>query len=313
MAKRKAPPKRLFKYRAFSNLTLEMLVEDQIFLADPLSFNDPLDTRPTVISDVSDDKLEAILGMMIRERVRAEMNAAAMAMRTRGPSTSEHIERQSLRQAEAALSDIRYNATNPEYEGDAKARLLCHSIEQELLRRYDRGVFALGERATCPLMWSHYGDQHRGVCIGYSVPNDYPVQVWPVKYGGSRVVQASLVGAMLADEPGAKQRVDQAVLLLKAQPWRYEKEWRFVGPKGLQDSDLELEEVSFGIRCAPSVKYAVVRALEGRSREVRFYEIRETAGRFPLVKRALDFAELAVSYPRNNLDQWRRLDDLDDG
>jgi hypothetical protein len=49
----------------------------------------------------------------------------------------------------------------------------------------------LGERADCQLMWSHYGDQHHGVCIGYSVPADS--QVHEVRYGGEPVVKASLV------------------------------------------------------------------------------------------------------------------------
>jgi hypothetical protein len=34
---------------------------------------------------------------------------------------------------------------------------------------------ALGARADCPLMWSHYGDQHNGICIGYSIPDDATV------------------------------------------------------------------------------------------------------------------------------------------
>lgn len=37
-------PDRIYKYRSFSNRTIEMLVEDQLFYADPSTFNDPLDT-----------------------------------------------------------------------------------------------------------------------------------------------------------------------------------------------------------------------------------------------------------------------------
>jgi hypothetical protein len=40
-------PKRLYNYRAFSNLTRDMLVADNLFFADPSTFNDPLDTNPS--------------------------------------------------------------------------------------------------------------------------------------------------------------------------------------------------------------------------------------------------------------------------
>lgn len=309
MAKSRSIPDRLFKYRGFSNLTLEMLVEDRIFLADPTTFNDPLDTRPTLESDISDDELEKVLSKLVAERVSAEMAAAAKAIRYDGPRTVEHIARRSQARAESVIAEIRYNAADPDYETtQAKRLLLCHSIEDELLRRYDKGVFSLAERVTCPLMWSHYGDQHRGLCLGYSVPQEALLDVSKVKYGGSRIIQASVLASMLDGDLNAQKKVDEGVLLRKAQPWRYEKEWRYIGPKGLQDSFLELEEVTFGMRCVPSVKFAVVRALEARGRKVRFYEIRETRGRFTLLKRSLNTDELASGYPRYNLGTWRALD-----
>ncbi|MFE8585838.1 hypothetical protein ACFX59_17260 [Sphingomonas sp. NCPPB 2930] len=46
------------------------------------------------------------------------------------------------------------------------------------------------------------------------------------------------------------------------------------------------------------MKYAVIRALEARHSRVRFFEIREQAGRFTLAKRELYIDELASSYPR---------------
>jgi hypothetical protein len=75
-----------------------------------------------------------------------------------------------------------------------------------------------------------------------------------VEYGGSRLVQASKVAAMLEGDNMARQAVDTAVLLRKAASWRYEREWRLVGQRGLQNSPLELEEVIFGIRSESAVK-----------------------------------------------------------
>ena len=116
-------------------------------------------------------------------------------------------------QAKKLLVDISYHATNPEYQfDDPHAVLLGTDIEVELLRQYDRGIVSLAERANCPLMWSHYGDQHHGVCIGYSVPKHTVAAVQKVKDRGSRLVQASQVAAMLAGDDAVRDQVDAAVL-----------------------------------------------------------------------------------------------------
>jgi hypothetical protein len=103
-----------------------------------------------------------------------------------------------------------------------------------------------------------------------------------------------------------------SALLRKAVDWRYEKEWRLIGPRGLQDSQLELEEIVFGMRRSSAVRYAVVEALEARHRQVRFYEIREQVGRFTLAKRALETDELAASYPRRARSIQEAFPDMED-
>lgn len=95
-------------------------------------------------------------------------------------------------------------------------------------------------------------------------------------------------------------RVDEAVLLRKAASWRYEREWRLIGKRGSHDSPLELEEIIFGMRCKPTVKYTIVQALAKRVRPVRFSQMREVSGTFRLRKNALDADELSASLPRRS-------------
>lgn len=312
MAKRKVP-ERLYKYRAFSNRTLDALIADQIFFADPGTFNDPLDTRPTLDTDIDADALASILARLVEERVSAEMNAAAKTIRYSGPKTISHIAVHSRRRAEQVVAEIRYHATNPEYDIDDPGRFLFGQyVEDELLRRYGKGIVSLAERANCPLMWSHYGDQHKGVCIGYSIPARAAGDLHKISYGGSRLIAASAVAAMLDGDEEARRKVDDAVLTKKAIDWRYEREWRLIGPRGPQDSPLEMEEVVFGMRCSHTVKFAIVKALAGRSRPVRFYEIRERHGRFLLGRYALDIDEFSVSLPRRALDVYDHFEDLSD-
>lgn len=103
-----------------------------------------------------------------------------------------------------------------------------------------------------------------------------------------------------------------AVLLKKAKDWAYEREWRLLGPRGEQDSPLELEEIVFGMRCSSAVIFAVVQALAGRDRPVRFYEIRGQHGRFLLDKRVADTGELRAALPRRSRTFREAFSDLED-
>lgn len=296
-------PKRLFKYRAFNNLTLDMIVADRLFYADPSTFNDPLDTRPSLNADLPASELERALRELVQRRVSAEMKAAAQTIKYKGPRTLDHIDRLSRRQADRVISEISFSATDPSYEiHDPLRFLLGSNLEKELLLQYDKGIVSMGQRATCPLMWSHYGDQHRGVCVGYSVPSDVLDDLHRVQYGGARLVAASRVLAMIDGDKEARRQVDEAVLLRKAKSWRYEQEWRLIGPRGVHRSPLELEEVIFGMRCEEAVKYAIVAALDGRRRPVRFYEMRELYGTFNLRKMPLEDGEMRAVFPRRSRD-----------
>lgn len=312
MAKQKIP-ERLYKYRAFSNRTFDALIADQILFADPSPFNDPLDTKPTLDTDIDADALAAILSRLVEQRVSAEMNAAAKTIRYSGPKTISHIAAHSRRRAEQVVAEIRYHATNPEYDIEDPARFLFgRYVEEELLRRYGKGIFSLAERANCPLMWSHYGDQHKGVCIGYSMPVRAAGDLHKISYGGSRLIAASAVAAVLDGDEEARHQLDNAVLTKKVIDWRYEREWRLSGPRGPHDSPLEMEEVVFGMRCSHAVKFAIVKALADRSRPVRFYEIRERKGRFLLGRYAIDVDELSASRPRRTLDVYDYFENLPD-
>ena len=69
-------PRRLYKYRAFSDRTLSSLVEDQLFFADPSTFNDPLDTKPGVEIDLAEDQLETMLAAQMAAVHNATMTFA---------------------------------------------------------------------------------------------------------------------------------------------------------------------------------------------------------------------------------------------
>ena len=312
MEREKRLPTRLYKYRDLTARTLEMVVGDQLHFADPSTFNDPLDTRPSLDDDVDESELGRILRILIERSTAAEMRTGAKAMKLKDSRTRDWIEKHSRRQAERRIAEIEYGASDPDYDFETALRSqLRYCIELELLWGYEKGIVSFAKREDCPLMWSHYGDQHRGICLGYSVPERAIEDVHKVAYGGGRLVKASDVGAMLDGDDEARARVDAAVMLRKAESWYYEREWRLIGRRGTEGSPLELEEIIFGMKCKESAKYTVMKALEKRSGSVKFYEMREERGTFNLRKDELIYdGELFVHFPQRHLDLLEGFEDL---
>ena len=296
-------PRRLYKYRNFDNRTLAMVVSDNVCYADPSTFNDPLDTQPSIDVDLDDGELERIVRIFVERNSREEMSGAAKTIGYRGPRTIDHIKRNSRRHADLLIEEIEYNATDLEYGSETRKPFFSvNTLNRRCFSNTTRGSYRLLRDRLAHLMWSHYGDQHRGICIGFSVPAGAAGNLHKVKYGGSRLVKASKVAAMLDGNDVARGEVDETVLLRKAKSWGYEREWRLIGLRGLQHSPLELEEIIFGMRCDAAAKYVVMKALKGRDRPVKFYETREVSGTFKLKRCSLTYDdELFVRFPRRSL------------
>ena len=84
----KKVPSRLYKYRHFDSLTLESIVNDTVFFADPSTFNDPLDTRPSLKLDIEESELTEILETLVEQRTTAEMRGALKEAKVGG---QEHL------------------------------------------------------------------------------------------------------------------------------------------------------------------------------------------------------------------------------
>jgi hypothetical protein len=290
-----------YRYRAFSTATLESLCLDTLHFANPGSFNDPLDCNPTVECDCDIKDLRTLLTLLAQRRVSAEVLESLKRARLFGDKATAHANSRAQREAAAGLADIAYHATNPEYaitEEEAEADLLTQEIEQELRRRYDRGVCCFSTTYANPLLWSHYGDQHHGLCIGYGTDRTPRPTLQRVIYGGSRALKTStLMRAFVHDASNAKNELDRDVLLRKARGWGYEREYRLIGEQGIQNSPMLMKDITFGLRCPRAVKHAVVCSLGGREKPVNFYEVYEVRSRYVLRRRALDF-DGPASLPR---------------
>ena len=98
------------------------------------------------------------------------------------------------------------------------------------------------------LIWSHYTDSHKGVCLTVQVPN---YLVYPICYSTKRVYEDSDIDKLISlSTKSSKKSVDKdfsslsnnkKIAMLKDKKWLYEKEYRIVFDKS-DESGLIFED-----------------------------------------------------------------------
>ncbi|MDU8358453.1 DUF2971 domain-containing protein [Pseudomonas syringae group sp. J309-1] len=286
-------PKSLYKYLSFSDRMVEQLYHGKVFYADPGTFNDPLDCRPVVVAgNQTIDELQLLLKLMVVRRVEKESSAALKRLKLKGDKLDLHRARLGESEVQDVIRGIEYSITDPDIIDPAGyfQRALLALIQTEVKETLATGVLCLSAAATSPLMWSHYGQQHRGVCIEYDVSNLRLAPIRKVVYGQSREVSAECVLRWLQDgDLESRLEVERAALLTKSAEWRYEKEWRLLGPIGLGRSPFGVKSVTFGMNCPSAIIESTMSMLGGEKAAVKFWRIMEPTSNFKLKRERIHF------------------------
>ena len=150
------------------------------------------------------------------------------------------------------------------------------------------GIFssslAMDEYQT--LLWSHYADNHKGVCVLYEMPmeflddEDNILGVTKVAYGQDTLTEwfKTLAPNLPVSHKYLITELLKVVLTAKSPPWQYEGEVRIIRPSsgffkidksfvkqicfGLQSTDEDIEKVKSAIKGYKS-KIALYRAIRG--------------------------------------------------
>ena len=113
------------------------------------------------------------------------------------------------------------------------------------------GISCFSKSPFITLMWSHYADKYKGVCIGFdfdSLPDDKGLIKMPVRYL-NKIEEIDFWDLM---EKGFGEIAIYSWILSKSNVWKYEQEVRrFYSIKnGLIPFNLKsIKEIYFGIRC----------------------------------------------------------------
>lgn len=190
------PPAKLYKYRSIDprGRTRHIFEKSELWFASPLSLNDPFECRFGIEFDGSTEARRRYFHKMIRQR----------------------DERISRKQRDVLIE----KAMSGFYGPGLKQHTI---IDEETFVRdtlSKQSMLCLTEKPDDILMWSHYADSHRGICLEFSVAGIPRIGILRRVNYANRFPVVNML-KMPAD-------VGFEILLTKAPQWTYEAEWRSV-------------------------------------------------------------------------------------
>ena len=186
----------LYHWQKFDESRLSrMLSTMQLYCSSPSAFNDPWDCKPHFNSDV-------LTGAVENERLSEW--AVQLCLRKTLMSSAD-IERMRV----TLLTD-RARATELLNEISA-------SLAPDINDRYR--VYCLCPDVGNLLMWAHYADHHRGICLEFDLRNDVLCGALRCEY------QREFPLVKLYENSDESNLL---ILLAKGKSWEYEKEYRLI-------------------------------------------------------------------------------------
>lgn len=189
-------PSRLYKYRAIppaddtmGRARLEdFLVNNRLWLGTVSAFNDPFEGR------------------------------ADYVVPYRGAELRHALERK-YRELGFGSQDAKLKVDSGDVANPKRMEERARQGNMRLLETV--GVCALGTNATSPLLWSHYAQEHSGICVQLRPVMDLEALIaHPVEYNDTYPILSDML-----EPPEARKTLP---IMRKSTAWEYEKEWRIV-------------------------------------------------------------------------------------
>ena len=95
-----------------------------------------------------------------------------------------------------------------------------------------RGILCFSRNWHNPVLWSHYADKHRGICLGFDLPDD---KVESISYSGKRLL--AQIDSFVSPSNVDSLNLMKKLLFTKYEHWKYEEEVR--GFVTLEEQDIE--------------------------------------------------------------------------
>ncbi|HUO14679.1 MAG TPA: DUF2971 domain-containing protein [Verrucomicrobiae bacterium] len=128
---------------------------------------------------------------------------------------------------------LKKNTANAEKYLDGISQIAISTVQNLKIFRDLAKVCSFSEVHDSILMWSHYSDHHRGLCIEYDLTilpyhHSFRRNLYPVFYSADLYDLSKFAEALAGPSQGFRPYMPLLAMLYKFDGWQYEREWRFV-------------------------------------------------------------------------------------
>jgi hypothetical protein len=254
----------LYKYFNISNLKYfeDLFCKNLLYFPCPLTFNDPFDCRLNIDTNYSNDELLEIL--------ENEININY-------PGLSVENKRKRIN---AALNDT--------------------ELKDNLIKNYERyrnslledcGVQCMTEKHLNLLMWSHYSNCHKGICVEFDT-NEMLKHVND-KIWCNKVIYKKEYPSLKVVFNNDQNKIDKfgtSILRIKSNDWSYEKEWRIVFPsvtkfypnRLIPIPKESIKKIFLGLEMEDNCKYNLVKLIKVNYAKDQIFEMKKSLHSFDL-------------------------------
>ena len=256
-------PKKLYKYVGLNEQVLSNLKNQVLFFQDIRNFNDPFEAfteyefdDPAHLSQTQKEELKKLFIHSIRQ------SKGGMYFGDIDSKKDRKIKQKMANLFETMHPDIIINRFNEE-----QLDKMFKEILNVLLKQF--GVTCFSGSNNNILMWSHYGDSHRGICLEFDTSNDFFDELYIINYpkNDDRPV-------INMHEMQCSDTFYTGLFTTKYKTWAYEEEWRlFNKPGKTQKYPKEaLTGIYFGVKVDESLRNTVCLILQKQNPDAKFYQ-----------------------------------------
>jgi hypothetical protein len=146
--------------------------------------------------------------------------------------------------------------------GEYDGKLSALNKKALIVGKHRRRICSFTKTFESPLLWTHYANSFRGICIEIETEESIPYKMVEVNYSPFKLFLKNYEGANYSDF------VD-IILSAKNEAWEYESEIRFLTNETFIDKGFSIESIYLGLRIKEEYRWLIKKIVSNR---VNIYE-----------------------------------------
>ena len=271
-----------YKFYTINQNLYSSIINNELYFSNPRNFNDPFDSYPRIIITEDTERLELFFNYLkskiitlktsiisnIKDQEKLQLYTHSIFVYNELNLFDEELYTYEIDNVKEKLIELfAFYSKNENFENLVKKNMTF--LQEKMYYDYifltidnqNYGISCGSEKANCPLMWGHYANNHKGICIKYEIDNKVTVfdknkqfDILKVKYSDNPINVFEYSFEEL-------DNLKFEILTNKYSKWQYENEIRLINRgQGLFKINIEsISEIIFGCKSSPKDRYSILK------------------------------------------------------